>query len=209
MRSDLSGYSVVLVGSWNRSIFVPAWLKKHLQIAGEIGMEFAVGNPTMPARLFFDDVALVVDDTRLIIAPTVFSDGYLPRIEDVSVAILRLLSHTPIRAAGVNFAFSEQAPSREIRDIFGGPDSIILADAKAVVSSSLVQRAISYKGFLINFKSAIDNSGTVRFDFNFHGDVRSADEASAAFLGKVIQMHEVALALLTENFGLTMEGSND
>ncbi|MGD9548436.1 MAG: hypothetical protein AB7V45_12940 [Candidatus Krumholzibacteriia bacterium] len=209
MRPDPNGFSVVLVGSWNKAIFSPAWLKAQLGVTTDIGIEFAVGHPTMPTRLVFENVALQVNDNRLVVAPLTLDNDNLSKVESICIKLLETLCHTPLSAVGVNFMYVEERPSRELLAFFDGEDMNILSDAGAVVGSSVIQRNVRYEDYTIHIKSILDERGAIRFDFNFHNNVSTGAAARAAIADKVAPMHTLALGLLGRYPGVTMGEDND
>jgi len=90
--------NVTILGAFNASILRPEWLSRH--VFGEIGEYQIFITGTIPAVVIQRraDVLWWVQQDRLVVA----SDE-ITRATEFVTKLLRILSHTPVLAAGVNF----------------------------------------------------------------------------------------------------------
>ena len=115
-ESIITDWTIVILGRWNIAIFNPNWLKNNdifvdptVQI--EIPME-----PWLPKRVTGDQIVLIPSENRLVISLIELDDNILNRMENVSVKLLSLLSHTPIVRTGMNFGFKSTISSTWISE---------------------------------------------------------------------------------------------
>jgi|GEM_PF-5499116 len=69
MKPISDQFTVVLAGAWNRAIFAPEWVSKHLFEGAEIDFEVGMGVGRIVAtRLIAKDIILVPAQVRLMVA---------------------------------------------------------------------------------------------------------------------------------------------
>lgn len=96
--------SIVLIGSLNPAIFHPSWFAAHnLLRAAEA--EAAVTNIVHPDVASFKTEWLEVSVVRERLQISTAQEPQYEALRDIAVGILGLLSHTPIRAMGINRDF--------------------------------------------------------------------------------------------------------
>lgn len=101
---EIFGSSIVVVGSFNPTIFSPEWLERNGLIGGE-DAEVARGSQNMVvsrhvAAFSTEWFSLQVVENQF----SLTSSGALsPAFKDLSEGILTLVPHTPVTALGLNF----------------------------------------------------------------------------------------------------------
>lgn len=126
-------------------------------------------------------------------------------MERCSKTALEMLLHTPVRALGINFGFTESDPPTEMLKTFDLADAGALADAAYEVRSTEIMREIAIGSTILKLKMGLSD-GTVRFHFNFTNQVAGAQQAADLLQGKVIEYRDKALGMLTTVFNLQEEG---
>lgn len=117
--------SVVVVGALNPAIFHPEWFaRQELLAPGEAEQaKIQVVSPQL-ADINFIDFGLQVLPNRLTVRTLDVSRG--PKINDLIIAILTKLPHTPLKAAGINntlhFAVSSLEDWHKIGDTLAPKD---------------------------------------------------------------------------------------
>src|SRR4051794_13893072 len=109
MTPKLTGWSVVLLGSWNRMIFTPEWVSTRLFHQPEIET-FVALMPNMPLIYQHEQVVFEVAQPRLLFRPRVANDACFAQCETMARTVLDALRDTPLQAVGVNVAFTEAEP---------------------------------------------------------------------------------------------------
>jgi hypothetical protein len=133
------------------------------------------------------------------------SDAALRRSGTVAETILRALPETPVRGLGINFAFREPAPAGNLLDLFNFGDNVRLAEAGWDVGERKITRRLSREGNTLNLTLGFDNE-RLDIDCNFHTDPDDNDAAIAAVApDRVIQLRDMAIAMLDELYGLQLE----
>jgi hypothetical protein len=102
-ETEILGASVVLLGQFNPAIFSPAWLAKTGVISEEeaAAAEKPVTHPQI-AHISIEHLTIGVETGRFSVSVT--SDPIV-RVLDITVQLFRdLLSHTPLRAFGINYS---------------------------------------------------------------------------------------------------------
>src|SRR5262245_56923584 len=97
----LDRLSIVLAGSFNPTIFQPAWFGHH-QILRESEAEQATIKMLNPQLAHFQTEWLEVQVLRERFVAMSRSGGYEGPLRDVVVSIFSRLEHTPVRALGMN-----------------------------------------------------------------------------------------------------------
>lgn len=98
---EISGVSVVVVGSFNPTIFHPAWLMANEvepSVEGDLVKVDVVHNEI--AKFTVDDTSYFVDQNRLQVQTN--SAPWIAAADKASRIVAELLPHTPLRAFGLN-----------------------------------------------------------------------------------------------------------
>jgi hypothetical protein len=169
--------AVVIAGSWNRAIFMPAWLTPTLQVKGNIEIEVPVNNPNLPLRLGIEGFKLSANEQRLEIALDGPQTSRLPRLAEMLTTVVEALPHTPVQAVGWSFRFRTAAPQRDLVNVFSVRDSGKFADNEWRTVTTEVRRCFKKDGLELNVFLTLGANGEVISLFNYHHPIKSALEA--------------------------------
>ncbi len=104
-------WNVVVIGRWNRAIYTPQGIVTRL-FEQPPGIEFPVEVPADsigPYKVFFDDLAIVVDWSRFMVSPLSSDYTNLRRAMDIAVRAMSDLPETPLSASGFNIRYRCEA----------------------------------------------------------------------------------------------------
>lgn len=169
LHNDVS--NLVIVGSWNKDIFTPEWVKEYLLD----GQDFQVLFPMNSLNsLKFDVVtkySFAINLNRLEFQIHDSSDGASREMIATARKLLRSLVHTPIVSFGVNFVYKS-----ERQGLLNGISHTeeIKEHLTAEVESTEVTRVFKLgQGKVLNFK-VIQKGIDTYFDFNYSYNVKNA-----------------------------------
>lgn len=205
MRPSLNDWTIVVVGQWNPHIFTPPWLGRELLHVENVHAEFTV-SPTRTSSLRYTAGSLVVipSEDRLTVGVRNTSNEVLTEAENVIKGALRLLTHTPVRAMGVNFAFTEDDVPSNILQTLQLADSATLSDAGFTVTGTEIIRKIPLASALLNLKLSYAET-VLKIHLNFHNEVSSASQAADTLEGSVLRYRDQAVQILRDVFALHIE----
>lgn len=163
--------NLVIVGSWNKDIFTPEWVKENLLD----GQDFQVLFPMNSLNsLKFDVVtkySFAINMNRLEFQLYDSSDGASREMIATARKLLRCLVHTPITSFGVNFVYKSERQGL-LNGISHTKD--IKEYLTAEVESAEVTRVFKLgQGKVLNFK-VIQKGAATFFDFNYSYNVKNA-----------------------------------
>lgn len=169
LHNDVS--NLVIVGSWNKDIFTPEWVKENLLD----GQDFQVLFPMNSLNsLKFDVVtkySFAINMNRLEFQLHDSSDGASREMIATARKLLRCLVHTPIVSFGVNFVYKSERQGL-LNGISHTKD--IKEHLTAEVESAEVTRVFNLgQGKVLNFK-VVQKGAATFFDFNYSYNVKNA-----------------------------------
>lgn len=205
MKAQVENWSLVLVGAWNTAILTPDWLTKQLGASGPIQIEFPIGNPLMPLRYTLNGVHLVVTREHVVLAPSADDPVILGRMESYCKSILTVLTHTPVTAIGINFAFLEEAPPDDLKRLFRASDLPRINDANFVVEGTEIKRRLRLpQDGILNLSLQQTDGAQVVLNLNFHRDVDGASAAAAYLDNRVTKYRTLATTFLRDAYELDL-----
>lgn len=155
-KCETEAANIVLVGSFNPSIFQPAWLAAQGLIRPEEAKEAKV-DIIAQAVSSFTAGWLVLQVTADRFSATTSSMAESPALRDLAVGIFRLLEHTPFHSMGINRHMHYQMPSEEVWHGFG--DRLVpkgswkeLLDDPRTLSLVVRGKSRSWPGATLNVK---------------------------------------------------------
>ncbi|MEN8204373.1 MAG: hypothetical protein ABFS24_00045 [Pseudomonadota bacterium] len=184
MRLLFDQVSLVLLGGWNPAILQPKWIAKEIFNTPEgedvpATITFPL-NISGPPKVEMKGVAFVPTNDNLAIFPTQPDEDGFNRAEQFAINLLRELPHTPISAFGENFVYVEDDPNDELLRIFNVNDDIDTRVEHATGMAKLsIKKSMQIGECLLNITRSFDD-GVVKFSFNFHYEVNSAEVAGRA-----------------------------
>src|SRR3954470_23929992 len=122
MKRRQDGWSIVLAGFWNRSLFLPEWVGPRL--FPEPGMEVEIALlPALPLIYRDQQVSMEISWGRLVFRPlNLTDDAILLRVEGMARSVLQTLSETPVQGVGINFGFREERPPAHVVTLLNDAD---------------------------------------------------------------------------------------
>jgi hypothetical protein len=208
MRQLIQGTNViVVVGAWNIAVFTPDWVKKYLL-------------PDENFKIFFPSVvgcslkfqtelfAFCIEGNRLqfeVAKPEASGEACIAIVKLVRT-ILRLLSHTPVNAMGVNFVFESESQFEVLNTLTDKEplENIISLVGGGVKAQGLVRKFDIGSGKELTLRLDSTTGGKNRIDFNFNYNVTCAADVTNV-LGDddqlLITNQELARKIVAEVYG--------
>lgn len=206
MKRKPDGWNIVLAGFWNRAIFTPEWVNDLLFQEKEVETLLSI-MPFLPIIYRNPKVAIEVSTPKLVFRPRKLDDECLNLAEGMAYKVLDKLQDTPLLAVGVNFAFVEESPRKELIRLFEFPDNGSIGDAGWEVEEGRVVRRLREGGATLNLTHVFDGK-TVTIEFNYHTDTTKNDEARKAIGERVLILRDTALQLMKNVYRLEVEKEN-
>jgi len=190
--------TLVVVGTWNVSIFTPEWVKENVLIGKDFQILFPVNIMNSLKFVVPNKYSLAVNGNRLEFQLNDNSDVCSKELLEPVRNILRSLVHTPVNSFGINFVFKTNEQPGLLSTL---PHTSEIKDSlSAEMELTEVTRALKLQnGDLLNFK--ISQKGEeVTFDFNFSYTVNKI-QGMLDILGDddiIIKKRETAKELLSQ-----------
>lgn len=207
MTAKKDNWNIVLAGLWNRAIFTPEWVGRLLFNQREVETLISV-MPHMPIIYQNRQVALEVAPARLVFRPRSLVDDYLLAAESMAHKVLATLQDTPLLGVGINFAFAESDPRRDLVALFDIADNQSLSEDGWEIEERRVLRRVRKGGDTLNLSLSL-GAGELGIEFNFHTDTTENAEAQAAVDNRVIRLRDAAVRLLDKTYDLQAELGGD
>ncbi len=195
----------MIVGQWNPHIFSPKWMCEKLLEVKDVEAEFTIGPLGAGMRYMTAQLAIIPGPDRLIVGMRNALDDTLKEAERITIKALSLLAHTPVRAGGINFAFTESNASEVVLKAFQLSDNYVLANAGYSPSCTEIVRDIRLDHSLLKLKMVHSDKEPTKFHFNFHHDLESPTQATDLLRDKTVICRDFALSLLKNSYGLSLE----
>lgn len=159
---------IVVVGAWNKEIFTDEWVRKNiLNDVEKYSIEYPISGPGS-LRFLTDDFSFFIVPGRLLLNLNKSTDYASKKAVEYIRRILRLLSHTPVEAMGINFVFKKTGRI----DVFNGLSDMELLSmsiAKPCVASEVTRHFPLTDKETLNF-TVSQKGDDIKFDFNFNFD---------------------------------------
>ena len=203
--SGNEAFNIVTVGSWNPAIFSPEWAKQHL--ADDKDKEVVLAIPMqliMPPRLTVDDVNIYPSTQAMVLDCPEFSENAIEAASRKLSRIAELLPHTPVTAIGINFRYSGAVEDNlALAELFAFSDAGNINAEEYRLNKSIISRTYNLKdSTLLNISIEII-AEQVRFEFNFHSDVRGLSDAPAkASVSRIKDFNTKAAQFMSDVYGI-------
>lgn len=157
--------TIVVVGTWNVSIFTPEWVKENVLIGKDFQILFPVNIMNSLKFVVPNKYSLAVNGNRLEFQLNDNSGVCSKELLEPVRNILRSLVHTPVNSFGINFVFKTNEQPGLLSTL---PHTCEIKDSlNAEVELTEVTRALKFQNDnLLNFK-ILQKGEEVTFDFNF------------------------------------------
>ncbi|MBK7403092.1 MAG: hypothetical protein IPJ41_00315 [Phycisphaerales bacterium] len=170
-------FTTVLVGSWNPAIFTPQWIDQQLfDGAGDIAAELGFTPRATVTRFLAHGLVLIPGNSRVAIGVHTETERW-PEAKAIGAKILKLLSHTPVTAVGINFGFTVEEATPQLEAALRPADTAALARAGAEVRSVDLGRTLMMHGQVLNLRLKHDVGGSATIHLNYHFDCDSPAQA--------------------------------
>ena len=196
-------WTIVVLGTWNTSIFSVAWLGKNVFGARELLLEVGT-EPGVPRRVTADDVVVIPSDSRLIVVPKNLEETTLVKAERVACKILELLKHTPINAVGVNFGYRVNPLPQQLRERLPSLLGAELAVENLVIKARDYVWTVQSDPGVLNIRASIEGDEAV-ISFNFNLSTHETEAAAKYVDGNVIKFRDKTKAILDGVFKVFAE----
>ena len=196
-------WTIVINGSWNISIFNPAWLSGNIFKSKEVTLEIGL-EPGLTRRLIGDNVVIIPRPSRLMFTPNDLEDSTLKRMEEIACTVLEVLKHTPVSAVGINFGYSIKPVQTNLDNKLPKLFSAEFAKEELIIESREYKWTCQYEKQTLNVSYQADGK-EAKILFNFHSDLPDASSAAKHISGKVISFRDKTRAVLDNVFDVTLE----
>ncbi len=200
MIRKADGWSIVLAGIWNRAIFTPDWISRVLFHEPEVETLLSI-LPHLPIVYRNSQVAIEVSTPRIVFRPRRLDDACIQAAEGMAHTVLNALRDTPLIAVGVNFAFVESTPRRDLVELFDFADNAALVEVGWDLQERRAVRRLQKGGDILNMTRVFDGQEIV-IEFNFHTETSNNETARAAVNQRVIRLRDESIRLLKEVYRL-------
>lgn len=170
---------LVIVGAWNRAILSQEWVMQNLLSEEKnVKIEYPI-NSIGSLRFSTEDFSFFVLGERLVFKALNNKEQTYKNIVAIARQLLRLLSHTPINAMGINFVYkSEQALT--IFDSIGDTRKLVDLIGHEIKVQELTRSFSIDETLTLNLKIQSTNSASI-IDFNFNYSVKTPIDAINVF----------------------------
>lgn len=157
--------TLVVVGTWNVSIFTPEWVKENVLIGKDFQILFPVNIMNSLKFVVPNKYSLAVNGNRLEFQLNDNCDVCSKELLEPVRNVLRSLIHTPVSSFGINYVFKTNEQPGLLSTL---PHTNEIKDAlNSEVESTEVTRSIKLQDVnILNFKIYQKGQET-NFDFNF------------------------------------------
>ncbi|WP_425397464.1 hypothetical protein [Aeoliella sp.] len=212
MIKKAEGWSIVLLGYWNRMIFTPEWVGSNLFGSGSSVETVVALLPVLPIIYRDTSVSIEISNSRIICrSRRLDSEHALQGVGKTAHEILRLLPETPVKAIGVNYEFVENSPSENLVELFSFGDDAPLGEAGWTTEERKIVRRLSDEDDdTLNFTLTYGGE-ELTVSCNFHTAVDNDHDIALGAVAddRVANLEDKALLLLKNYYGLILEESDE
>lgn len=210
MKPLLNQWTIVVAGNWNPAIFSPNFIGKKLLNIETVGAEFKFSANQSGVSYHAGNLLVIPSNDKLVIGIKNDQQETLEMAEKVMIDSLTLLGHTPVVALGVNLAFEETDDPSEISKLYNFKDhSTILKELPgSKMAGTEIKRTYEFENYSLNLRVEY-NDNNIRIHFNYHRQSNSPKDMADALGGSFSRYREEAMKLLTNVYGLELEGGGN
>ena len=200
-------WNIVLAGLWNRAIFSPEWVSRLLFHEPEVETLISV-MPVLPIVYRNRQVAVEIASSRLVFRPRELNDECIRSAEGMAHIVLDTLRDTPLLGVGINFAFTEANPCRDLVEMFELADDATLGEARWNIRGRRIVRTLERNGDSLNLSLVFDGR-ELTVEFNFHTETSDNQASQDAVHDRAIRLRDSALLLLDQTYNLQLNDGDD
>lgn len=189
MQLDRSDWNVVVVGAWNRSLFTPDRVRRHVlglespvKLAVQVVLDF-----DEPPRISYENLVVSADTKQLLVTALVPTFEGLQKAMQCAGRAVAWLPETPFRAVGINIRLKVPLPCPAITRHLDSALDLPLSDKGCeIVQRSSGRTLRQGDGRIVNvgITSAEDENALI--EINFHSEANAANEITE-FLARDIE----------------------
>ena len=202
--------ALVILGSWNKSIFTEDWIRNSLleEEDKEFKVEYlAFQNFQLQfirPRITFDGVELIILEDRLVFNLLEEKDANFNLIQDLSIKLADKLSHTPVLSYGVNFIIYEDEPEEDLLNSMRSNDLEKLKMSGISIGAEEYSLRLILNEKTLNFTTRIENNQVV-FDFNLDFGIQDLSEFKEKISqNTILQLKQEAIQFINQIYGLKL-----
>lgn len=170
--------TLVIIGAWNRAIFSQDWVMKNLlSDAKNVKIEYPI-NGIGSLRFSTEDISFFIFGERLIFKALNSKEQTYRTIISIARQLLRLLSHTPISALGINFVY--KTDSLNIFNSFDDTKKLVDFIGREINSQELTRSFSLDEVLTLNLKMQSNDKQSI-IDFNYNHTVNTPLDAINVF----------------------------
>lgn len=170
--------TLVIIGAWNRAIFSQDWVMKNLlSDAKNVKIEYPI-NGIGSLRFSTEDISFFIFGERLIFKALNSKEQTYRTIISIARQLLRLLSHTPISALGINFVY--KTDSLNIFNSFDDTKKLVDFIGREINSQELTRSFSLDEVLTLNLKMQSNDKQSI-IDFNYNYAVNTPLDAINVF----------------------------
>lgn len=162
--------NLVVVGSWNRDIFTPKWVKDNILIGTEFEVLFPVNTLNSMKFVILEKYSFAISLNRLEFQLLNNSQEVSTEMLNVAISILRCLIHTPINSFGINFLYKTNERPGLLSSLQHTNEIKTELNNANIVRTEIVRTYNLDSKQTLNFKVSQEQEN-VTFDFNFSYNV--------------------------------------
>lgn len=214
MKLDHSSSALVIVGGWNAHIFNPDWIGRYLfdgkkgELKVDILTELPYGfNPEFASqRVSSKEVRIQLQGNKLSLSPMENKDKYFKRIEEIALLLADYLPHTPVSGFGVNFVFTENKVSEDLKNIIRPKDLGKIESFGASLISQQYTRSLEFNDITLNFTIELKDK-KVTYKLNFHTEISDLVQFKTRISEtSVLALKEKAVEFIVSVYDLELKG---
>ena len=214
MKLDHSSSALVIVGGWNAHIFNPEWISRYLfdgkkeKLKVDILAELSHGfNPQFVSqRVSSKEVRIQLQGNKLSLRPIENKDKYFKRIEEIALLLADYLPHTPVSGFDMNFVFTENKVSEDLKNIIRPKDLSKIEEFGASLIGQHYTRSLELDSMILNFTIELKDK-RITLKLNFHTDIRDLAQFKTKISEtSVLTMKEKAVEFIMSVYNLELKG---
>ncbi len=214
MKLDHSASALVIVGGWNAHIFNPDWINRYLfdgkkeKLKVDILTELSHGfNPQFVLqRVSSKEVRIQLQGNKLSLNPIENKDKYFKKTEEIALLLADYLPHTPVSGFGMNFVFTENKVSKEIKKIIRPKDLDKIEKFGASLIGQQYTLSLELDNMILNFTIELKDK-RITLKLNFHTEIRDLAQFKAKISEtSMLTMKEKAVDFIVSVYNLELKG---
>jgi len=168
-------WNVNIIGFWNRAIYTPAGISRHLfQLPANTPVQVLIPiDLPAPYQVQHEGLTVTVGSDRLVVQPVQSNFARLAAALEIGRRAIDHLPRTPLLAAGINFRYKSDGPVAVLEEMTASAWDERLSDQRLEIRERTVMRAVRWDNGRINVTVSQKEDQTFFVSLNF--DLQSDD----------------------------------